>query len=129
VALRAPRSVLHQDRARTAGPDLQLEPLERLLDVGIAFRLDACTERAQRALEPQIVLIERPEAPGERRLERRDDDVEEDAVAFETEAARVRVLADEQVAGTCASACTRSRVIVRPCSTAPSSTRSICPIW
>src|SRR5262245_61389219 len=32
-------------------------------------------------------------------------------------------------AGTCASACRRSRVTVTPCSTAPSSTRSICATW
>src|SRR5689334_12120870 len=32
-------------------------------------------------------------------------------------------------AGVCVSACRRSRMIVTPCSTAPSRTRSIWPIW
>ena len=64
---------------------------------GSPERLDVRLERAQRAVEPEIVLIERPQTPRQRRLERRHHDVEEDAVALEPEAARVRVVADEQI--------------------------------
>src|SRR5262249_13234924 len=76
---------------------LQLEALQRLLEVRIAGGLDIRLERAERAVETEIVLIERPQAPCQRRLERGHDDVEEHAVAFEPEAARMRVVADQHV--------------------------------
>ena len=41
---------------------LQLEPLERLLDIGVAGT-DLLQFRAQRAVEAQVVLIECPQAP------------------------------------------------------------------
>ena len=54
-------------------------------------------QRPQGAVEPQIVLVKRAEAPRQRRFERRHDNVEEDAVAFEAEPARVGVVAHEQI--------------------------------
>ena len=83
-------------------------------------------KRLERALETQIVLVERPDAPEHRRVERRHDDVEEHAVAVEAEAARARVVADQQLGRP-----DRLQPIAdirTPCSTAPSSTRSIWPI-
>ena len=48
--------------------DLQLDALQRLLEVGIARRLDVRLQRAQRAVEPEVVLVERPQAPRQRRF-------------------------------------------------------------
>ena len=79
---------------------LQLETLERLLEARVALLLHVLLERGDGALQPEIVLIERPQAPDERgELERGNGDVEEHAVAFEPEAARVRVVGDELIGG------------------------------
>ena len=117
------------ERGQRGRADLQLDALQRLLQVrivgGLDVRLAACAARSRGRDRSDRASAGSTSAC----LERRHHDVEEHAVAFEAEAAGVRVLADEQLA--CAggtTACSRSRMIAAPCSTAPSSTRSICPI-
>src|SRR4030095_7195771 len=77
--------------------DLELDALERLFQVRIARGLDVRLQRAPRAVEAEIVPIQRAQAPRERGEERWHFDVEKDAVAFEPEAAGVRVVADQRL--------------------------------
>ena len=108
VRRRAPgrRRLLPGRRAAGAGGhrhgrDLELDPLQRLFEVGVPGLLNDSSQRLQRAGEAKIVLVEGAEHPRQRALveKRRDFDVEEHAVAFNPETADACTFTHQHVRG------------------------------
>jgi hypothetical protein len=65
VAAASLGDALRDGQPKRGWTDLQLDPLHRLLEVGIARRLDMRLQRAQCAVEPEVVLVEHPQAQGQ----------------------------------------------------------------